>query len=195
LLIAQEARNMESMNTYRQLIEQIIKAQTMEDVNKAYGAVDRAFQSENISVEDNEQLYKLIRKIFPLVERKKNENTKSDVKSPALPDTMKIRDMFTKGFNEKYGDVDIINDVTDEYSYAFCGDIELTEQGKDKYMDILDDEIQLLKMFSDYGYVACAQVDKYGTEWLRHWNRIDELFREAAGYIPQEKYDMYFEVA
>lgn len=185
---------MESMNTYRQLIGQIINAQTMEDVNKAYGAVDRAFQSENISVEDNEQLYKLIRKIFPLVEREKHENTESDVKSPAPPVTMKIRDMFTKGFNEKYGDVDITNDVTDEYSDAFCGDMELTSQGKDKYMDILDDEIQLIKMFSDYGYVACAQVDKYGTAWKRHWNRIGELFEAAAGYIPQEKFVRYFRV-
>lgn len=101
---------------------------------------------------------------------------------------MTIRDMFKKGFAEKYGDVDIINDVTDEFSSAFCGDIEFTEAGVEKYKDILDDEIEI----DTEREKGCVLIDKYGDDWECHWDKINELFGDAAGYIADSEYKRLF---
>lgn len=102
---------------------------------------------------------------------------------------IKIRDMFVKDFNDKYGDIDIVNDVTDDYSFAFCGGVELTEAGAEHFKDILDDEITMYG--TDY-IVGCVLIDKYGDNWEEHWNKIDNLFAAAAGYVSESEYNKYF---
>lgn len=99
---------------------------------------------------------------------------------------MTILDMFTAEFNEKYGDVDIYNDVTDEWAPAFCG-LGLTEEGKARFADVLGVKIHL----ANNGTVEC-ELDALGDEWEGSWNEIVLLFEAAAGYVDEETYNKWF---
>lgn len=55
---------MASIKTYKALVDQIINSETQDDINAACAAIDRAYQhGEKITYQDNEQLYRLVRKI------------------------------------------------------------------------------------------------------------------------------------
>lgn len=101
-------------------------------------------------------------------------------------DGMKIADMFTQGWFDEHGGVDIINDVTDEWAPAFCG-LELTEDGKARFSDVLGVKIHL----ANNSTVEC-ELDALGDEWERAWNEIVLLFEAAAGYVDEETYNKWF---
>lgn len=50
---------MASPKVYKEIIGKFALVQTEEDLNEVCGDIDRAFQSEKITWQDNEQLYKL----------------------------------------------------------------------------------------------------------------------------------------
>lgn len=55
---------MASIKAYKALVEQIISSETQEDINAACAAIDNAYQhGEKITYQDNEQLYRLVRKV------------------------------------------------------------------------------------------------------------------------------------
>lgn len=51
----------------RKILEALTAANTQDDINSVCAAIDRAFQSEKISWQDNELLYGLVRKISGLI--------------------------------------------------------------------------------------------------------------------------------
>lgn len=101
-------------------------------------------------------------------------------------DGMKIADMFTQGWYDEHGDVDIINDVTDEWAPAFCG-LGLTEEGKARFADVLGVKIHL----ANNDTVEC-ELDALGDEWEGAWSEIVLLFEAAAGYVDEETYNKWF---
>ena len=110
---------------------------------------------------------------------------------------MIIKDMFTKEFFAKYGDVDVYNDVTDEQAPAFSGQ-ELTPEGLEHYKEVLELEVEIhedtWRDGSPYNYVIVKVDDCVcgSNLWHKYWGMANELFCDAAGYCTVEEYERYF---
>ena len=108
---------------------------------------------------------------------------------------MTIKDMFTKEFFDKYGDVDVYNDVTDEQAPAFSGML-LTPEGLEHYKDVLELEVEVVEdtMYdAPYNYVIVKVDDPYEPHlWHKYWGLAAELFNDAAGYCAWDDYEKYF---
>lgn len=107
---------------------------------------------------------------------------------------MKLIEIFEPWFNEKYGDVDILNDVSDEFACAFCGGVVLNDYAKEKYSDVLQIDVTVVNDVlnrDEYNYLMC-RVDALGDNWERMWESIKNLFSDVAGYCSAEEYDKLF---
>lgn len=102
---------------------------------------------------------------------------------------MKIRDMFTASFYEKYGDVDIYNDVTDDMASAFCG-MELTAEGREHFKIVLGVPVEIVS--NRYGHDVICKIDDMGDAWEMDWREIAKLFDAAAGYCGVDDYETWF---
>ena len=103
-----------------------------------------------------------------------------------------VESMFTKEFHLKYGDVDIINDVTDEWAPAFCG-LLLTDEGRRHFEKALSLGLNMIK--TDYLYAEILVDDHVpgSRKWEENWEAARELFEAAAGYCTCEEWDAWFE--
>ncbi len=100
---------------------------------------------------------------------------------------MKVRD-----FIEQSIDVDVYDDVCEELAIAFCGPMRLTDQGAEKFADVLDYEIELNTTSS---YTTATVVVDDGTEdgWEERLRKAEEFFQAAAGYCADSDYRCWFE--
>lgn len=48
---------------YKKIIAEIIKAETIDDLDKIEASIDRAFEAEKITYKDHEQLFDMIAKV------------------------------------------------------------------------------------------------------------------------------------
>ena len=99
---------------------------------------------------------------------------------------MTIKEMLTEEFAEQYGDLDIYNDVTDSMAPCFCGPIELTDEGKEYFKNVLELDIEVNDC------CAAVLVDDYGDSWSRAWGEAREFFSAAAGYCSESNYKRWF---
>ena len=100
-----------------------------------------------------------------------------------------VKDIFSKEFYDKYGDVDVYNDVTDDAFCAFCGGLTLTEYGEQYFADALG--IEITAEGNPYNCIM-LKLDKYGDDWERYFDNANELFNCAAGYCPCDEYGRLF---
>lgn len=114
--------------------------------------------------------------------------------STPKPAQLKVIDMFERDFWRNNGDVDVYNDVTDEQTAAYCGQVKLTEKAKQKFERALNCDIDVVcsNITPMYNYVI-VHVDCFGDDWETVWNEIDDLFNAAAGYCTEDEYDELFE--
>jgi len=105
---------------------------------------------------------------------------------------MKVRDMFTHEFVEKYGDVDVCNDVTDDMAPAFCGPLLLTEAGEERFGNVLDLKVEMIE--TQYFYAEVKIEDLCGCEEdeLETWDQVVSLFSAAAGYCADDLWSKWF---
>ena len=108
---------------------------------------------------------------------------------------MVIRDMFTKEFAVKYGDVDIYGDVTDLVIPAFCGPLFLTDAGVENYKNVLNVEIEV-RQDGVWGNEVFLECEKYAEQNGLDAEEVEadayELFCDAAGYCNADDYDAWF---
>lgn len=102
---------------------------------------------------------------------------------------MTVKDIFSKAFYERFGDVDVYNDVTDDAFCAFCGGLALTEYGEQYFADALG--IEITAEGNPYNCIM-LKLDKYGDDWERYFDNANELFNCAAGYCTTDEYGMFF---
>lgn len=100
---------------------------------------------------------------------------------------MKVRDFIKQSI-----DVDVYDDVCEELAIAFCGPMELTDQGVAEFTDVLDYEVELITV-SNYT-TAVIKVDD-GTEdgWKKRLRKAKKFFEAAAGYCAESDYRCWFE--
>lgn len=98
---------------------------------------------------------------------------------------MKIRDLLSTDV-----DIDITNNVTDDFAAAFVGPLKLTEDGEKEFADVLDYDVAL----SD----GCAEIivdrpDDDAIEWRQRWLKASRFFNSAAGYCSEEHFKQWFD--
>lgn len=98
---------------------------------------------------------------------------------------MKVKDLIAQEI-----DIDVYDDVCDELGIACCGPITLTPEGKAKFEEVLDFDVELHNNGEDT--VAIVKVDVPGDEWERRLALAKEFFESAAGYCTCEEYDKWF---
>jgi hypothetical protein len=102
---------------------------------------------------------------------------------------MKLKDILTKETYERWGDMDVANDVTDDLAPCWCGTL-LTEYGKSVYKDVLELEAEIRPVWGVTG--ISVNVDHLGDKWEKAWNKADALFTAMAGYIDEDEYNKRF---
>lgn len=102
---------------------------------------------------------------------------------------MKLKDLLTTETWNKFGDMDVTNDVSDDLACAWCGET-LTEEGRKKFEKALELEAEIAPVWGSPGIVIL--VDKCGDHWEREWTRAARMFADMAGYCTEEEYDAWF---
>lgn len=97
---------------------------------------------------------------------------------------MTVRDLIAQEI-----DIDVYDDVCEELGIAFCGPLKLTEQGEEKFREVLDYEIKT-DASGDY---ATAAVCIDGDGWKKKLRKAKEFFYAAAGYCADSDYNTWFE--
>lgn len=90
-------------------------------------------------------------------------------------------------------DIDVYDDVCEELGIAFCGPLELTEKGMEKFGDVLDYEIVINP--NSYGGLPAVIVhvdDPDDDVWKSRLAKAKEFFESAAGYCPADDFDSWF---
>ena len=99
--------------------------------------------------------------------------------------TIKVKDLLKMDV-----DVDVYDNITEELAVAFCGAVELTDEGKFYFEVILNREVEL----DEENGVAIIDCDDefFPDNDEFYLDMAKELFYSAAGYCTEEKYNRFF---
>lgn len=101
---------------------------------------------------------------------------------------MKVRELIKQDI-----DIDVYDDVCEELGIAFCGALELTEEGEREFADVIDYEVWINPC--SYGGFPAAIVcidDEDDEVWEHRLERAKLFFESAAGYCSVSDYDKWF---
>ena len=101
---------------------------------------------------------------------------------------MKVRDLIQQEI-----DIDVYDDVCEELGIAFCGSLELTDEGKKEFADVLDYDVEINPC--SYGGLPAAIVlidDPDDAVWEARLEKAKRFFEAAAGYCACSDYDRWF---
>lgn len=103
---------------------------------------------------------------------------------------MKLREILTAEVWDKYGDMDVTNDVLDGYFPAWCGNT-FTEEGLEHFKEALELEAEI---WGDENYAQIyIRVDSPDEKtWKHNYKIARELFSDLCGYCTEEEYDRWF---
>ena len=87
------------------------------------------------------------------------------------------------------GDIDVIDDVTDDLWIAKCGAWKLTEEGKKHFRSVLPLKVEYMENWE--GLVACVLLD-HRKDWERLERKCIELFEALAGYCSESDFKKWF---
>ena len=99
---------------------------------------------------------------------------------------MTVRDLIQQEI-----DIDVYDDVCEELAIAFCGPLELTDEGMKKFAEVLDYQVELHN-----GSVCTNAIvlvdDPDDDVWEKRLEKAAEFFNSAAGYCACSDYDKWF---
>ena len=106
---------------------------------------------------------------------------------------MKLKDILTSKTWNQYGDMDVINDVIDEFHPAWCGQY-CTEEGKKRFGGALELEAEIFNAGTQKYPEYRIEVHIDGPEgvWQKRRRAVEDLFEAMAGYCSCEDYDRWF---
>lgn len=97
-----------------------------------------------------------------------------------------MKRMKVKDFIKMETDIDVYDNVEESLAIAFCGPAELTAEGKRKFAEALEYDIDV-----DERYGA-AVVDVDHDNWKHELTEAKAFFYAAAGYCREDLYDKWF---
>ena len=101
---------------------------------------------------------------------------------------MTVRDLIQKGI-----DIDVYDDVCEELGIAFCGPLQLTEDGEKEFSEVMGYEVEINP--HSYGNLPAAIVlidDPDEAVWTERLEKAKRFFYSAAGYCACDDYDRWF---
>lgn len=98
---------------------------------------------------------------------------------------MKVKDLIKMDV-----DIDIEDNVCQEIGLAFVGPIELTEEGKKYFKDVLEYNVTLYER-EEWASVKCNDQEPE-IKWLEKFKKTFEFFKACAGYCSVTDYDKWF---
>ena len=100
---------------------------------------------------------------------------------------MKIKDLLPMEI-----DIDCYDNVCEEIGIAYCGPMELTEDGAREFADVMEYSIEIIK--DQIGYDVCIITvdDDPNIRWREKLNRAKEFLYSIAGYCADTDYDKWF---
>lgn len=99
---------------------------------------------------------------------------------------MKIKDLIEMNI-----DIDIYDNETQEVvDIGFVGPIKLTEEGENKFKEVLEYKVTLDKEHN-WASINCTDEEPQ-ISWLTKAKKAQELFYSLAGYCSAEDYDKWF---
>lgn len=102
---------------------------------------------------------------------------------------MKIREFIKMEI-----DIDVYDDVCEELGIAFCGPLELTEEGEKKFAEVMDYDIDVhidpRRVYFDCAVVKCDDAEE--KVWKRKLRKAKEFFDSAAGMCAWDDYEKWF---
>ena len=99
---------------------------------------------------------------------------------------MKVKDLLQMDI-----DIDVYDDVCEELGIAFCGSVELTNDGKEHFAEPLEYEVKLHNNGADIVAIVCID-DKDDDVWERRLEKAKELFESLAGFCSCDDYEKWF---
>lgn len=94
---------------------------------------------------------------------------------------MKVREFITRE-----DDIDVYDNVCEELGIAFCGPLKLRAEGKKKFTEVLEYDIDVQEKY------CTAIIDVDGDKWKEKLRKAKEFFYAAAGYCADEDYQKWF---
>lgn len=94
---------------------------------------------------------------------------------------MKVKDLITQEI-----DIDVYDDVCEELGIAFCGPLELTEDGTKEFADVMEYDIEI------NDDCAIVNVDAPEGVWQKKLKKAKHFFHAAAGYCADDDYRRWF---
>lgn len=103
-------------------------------------------------------------------------------------EVMKVRDLLKREI-----DIDVWDNVCEELGVAFCGPMELTEEGMKEFGEALDYEVEI----HYYPQQTLAVVDVDGEEgvWQKKLKLAKRLFYGMAGFCSDADWKKWFREA
>lgn len=99
---------------------------------------------------------------------------------------MKVRDLLPMEI-----DIDVYDNVCDDIGIAFCGPMELTEEGEKHFSEVLEYDIKL-DLSGSFPTAVCLIDDDNDRVWKKRLRKAIEFFYSAAGYCDCDDYDKWF---
>ena len=100
--------------------------------------------------------------------------------------TMKVRD-----FINLEEDIDVYDDVCEELGICFCGPMGLTEEGAERFAEVMDYDIEI-DLSGRFATAVVHVDDDDDKTWKRRLKKAKEFFYSAAGYCDADDYDKWF---
>lgn len=103
---------------------------------------------------------------------------------------MKVSEFVKLWSDGSHNDIDVYDDVCEELGIAYCGGYKLTKEGKEKFKDALELEIEADE--NPKYPVAIVYVDDKEGVWQKKLKSAKEFFYSIAGYCSDEDFDKWF---
>lgn len=90
-------------------------------------------------------------------------------------------------------EIDVYDDVCDALEIAFCGPAELTEEGKARFADVMDFDVEIIEdTWSGFPHAIVHVDDPDEKKWKRNLKQAKTLFEGLAGYCSEADYNKWF---
>ena len=100
---------------------------------------------------------------------------------------MKLKDILTRKVYEEYGDMDVVDDVIDDFYPAWCGG-GFTKEGYRHFAEALEIDAEIRPIWGNPG-IMC-HID--GPDWMHKRKLLAQLFSDLCGYCTVDESELWF---
>lgn len=100
---------------------------------------------------------------------------------------MKVKDLIAMDI-----DIDCYDNVCEEMGIAYCGPYELTDEGQEKFGEVMEYECEILHDPMGYDVCIITVDDDPNIPWRDKLYKVKEFFYSIAGYCADTDFNKWF---